>query len=689
MATTEVAADGNWEVVRSNKTKKTKNEPSQKSNKKNQLDRMPKHFVKDALQKDRSIFDVFLMKNKSNKNQANNSAKSGKSNNSAKSKQDNHHKKNGNVKKKKEPEVKKIYRVEEAIFLIDKPTLEAILTKDQASFPNHPEIWLKDLSSYLNVELEMFPEKDPVFKDKSKDFPFCLLRGDVKKFLISAVRQCPAKVQEQIFQHSINCMLNESSKGVGTYGYRMFIQLLAKEKPEFVMSKLPQYMELLKNHQNRPLRCLSILWAIGQAGFKDLCSGLKIWQEVMISSLGFRTITVASYPVDYLETLLSSFKNHSSAFSAISPREYFNIFDLIHDTNINIQVDLKKKLKSLYPKLKAIAYGNNVEKKLRYFFPSYLSRLTPNCSQAMKTELLSCLITCLGKDPHCFNLWRQMYTKHLKQSGILMKHLLEKWHKISKEVDKTILNETLHYFSGINGNLAVVGKKESCFNICKNLQDKMTKPPFPRSLLIFYLLSITAALFLFDVFKNGSVKNSYTVRFLENYGILAYTEQAWHRIVYYSLKAHVWLKENGVIYYNIVSKNLGPYLMLSWNKFLEFCVYFAETTKVQRQWLYTKLLEGKEWVYDFSPEMWSQIEDYVWLSLTLIKEHSIWLWQHFWHFAFMLYRYISTRISEGDFSIENIQHMMSLILTNVRNVTLTVVQWCGEYFESTLIAAAK
>lgn len=48
-----------------------------------------------------------------------------------------------------------------------------------------------------------------------------------------------------------------------------------------------------------------------------------------------------------------------------------------------------------------------------------------------------------------------------------MKHLLEKWHKISKEVDKTILNETLHYFSGINGNLVGVGKKESCFNICK------------------------------------------------------------------------------------------------------------------------------------------------------------------------------------------------------------------------------
>lgn len=40
-------------------------------------------------------------------------------------------------------------------------------------------------------------------------------------------------------------------------------------------SLLPQYLELLRSHQNRPAKCLTILWALGQAGFTDLAEGLR------------------------------------------------------------------------------------------------------------------------------------------------------------------------------------------------------------------------------------------------------------------------------------------------------------------------------------------------------------------------------------------------------------------------------
>lgn len=38
--------------------------------------------------------------------------------------------------------------------------------KDQATFPDNPGVWLKDLASMLNLQLDKIPEGDPVFSGK-------------------------------------------------------------------------------------------------------------------------------------------------------------------------------------------------------------------------------------------------------------------------------------------------------------------------------------------------------------------------------------------------------------------------------------------------------------------------------------------------------------------------------------------
>lgn len=40
-------------------------------------------------------------------------------------------------------------------------------------------------------------------------------------------------------------------------------------------SSPPQFLELLRSHQSRPAKCLTIMWALGQAGFTNLTEGLK------------------------------------------------------------------------------------------------------------------------------------------------------------------------------------------------------------------------------------------------------------------------------------------------------------------------------------------------------------------------------------------------------------------------------
>ena len=38
-------------------------------------------------------------------------------------------------------------------------------------------------------------------------------------------------------------------------------------------------------------------------------------------------------------------------------------------------------------------------------------------------QLLTCLVVCLNSDQHCYSIWRQLYTKHLPQSAVLLDHI--------------------------------------------------------------------------------------------------------------------------------------------------------------------------------------------------------------------------------------------------------------------------
>jgi hypothetical protein len=44
--------------------------------------------------------------------------------------------------------------------------LQSVLTRVQATFPENPSVWLKDLASILNLKMDKVPESDPVFQGK-------------------------------------------------------------------------------------------------------------------------------------------------------------------------------------------------------------------------------------------------------------------------------------------------------------------------------------------------------------------------------------------------------------------------------------------------------------------------------------------------------------------------------------------
>ncbi|KAJ8305491.1 hypothetical protein KUTeg_016036 [Tegillarca granosa] len=408
------------------------------------------------------------------------------------------------------------------------------LTVTQTRFPDNAEVWLKDLASFLNLKLEDVPEPDPLFKNKPKDFPKSELKKDCCDVIRKVLKESSSVTLEHLLYHSIQTMLTESAKGHSTYGYRIFVQLMA------------EYSELLKTHQNQSQKCLSILWCLGQCGIRDLRCGIR--------------------------SMPHNEKDLKSVYGEITVREYFHLVDLIFGEKF-LQQDMKKRLQAVYPKLKTIAYCGTYPPSERSFFPSYLSRTTQNCNATMKAELLSCLSTCLIKDKQCFSVWCQMYTKHLPQSSVLMKYLLDNWGTLNGKIDKKLLQNTLRSFSITNDELAAQGRNsmdgfDSCVSACKELLQKLSESKFPWFGFIFTLIA---------------------------------------------LGPRQWTMTNVPLYFDKVEKSVGPYIWTAWDTVFTYVMYVVD-------------------IYSLSPDFWSEVGKYLWLSWDFFRDYTFWIYDQMLNF---------------------------------------------------------
>lgn len=596
-------------------------------------------------------------------------------------------KKSGQPKKKKgDQEKKHQHNFEEAVAMITKSEIMSTLTVTQTRFPDNAEVWLKDLASFLNLKLEDVPEPDPLFKNKPKDFPKSELKKDCCDVIRKVLKESSSVTLEHLLYHSIQTMLTESAKGHSTYGYRIFVQLMAEVKPTIILTKLSQYSELLKTHQNQSQKCLSILWCLGQCGIRDLRCGIRIWIDLMQQLLGVRSI--ASHCVQYLENLFSNEKDLKSVYGEITVREYFHLVDLIFGEKF-LQQDMKKRLQAVYPKLKTIAYCGTYPPSERSFFPSYLSRTTQNCNATMKAELLSCLSTCLIKDKQCFSVWCQMYTKHLPQSSVLMKYLLDNWGTLNGKIDKKLLQNTLRSFSITNDELAAQGRNsmdgfDSCVSACKELLQKLSESKFPWFGFIFTLIAlVTAAIVAYDIYTSPYVKRSKTVRFLEDYGILAFSQQVWTRITTYTGLAYRWTMTNVPLYFDKVEKSVGPYIWTAWDTVYTYVMYVVDVSSPLRQWLMLKFVQGIDKIYSLSPDFWSEVGKYLWLSWDFFRDYTFWIYDQMVILFLSLYKWIEEKFILNDFSAENAKQMWNTAISSISSHMTHLIEWCAHLFAAT------
>ncbi|NWR95226.1 TM214 protein, partial [Furnarius figulus] len=494
--------------------------------------------------------------------------------------------------------------LEEALRALDLADLQKELDKSRSVFPENPSVWVKDLAGYLNYKLQA-PRSDPVLSQHPHDYPYSLASKELRTIIRSLLGKASG-VLELFFDHCIYTMLQELDKAQGEslHGYRICIQALLLDRPRIATTNLGKYLEVLRSHQNRPAKCLTVLWALGQAGFADLHEGLKVWLSVMLPVLGIKSLS--PYAVSYLDRLLMMHPNLTKGFGMIGPKDFFPLLDFAFMPNNSLPPSLQEQLRRLYPRLKVLAFGARPETALHTYFPSFLSRATPACPAAMKKELLTSMSQCLSQDPLTFSVWRQLYTKHLAQSSLLLNHLLESWESCSKKVRQS-LQETVRSFKVTNEELMARGaggdqEVAACNAACKELLRKMKGRGFPWSQLLLVLLVFTAGFFLHDIRTHGSFQASSSARLLRSSGVLPASQLAWQKVSHSCLEGYRWLEHSLAHHGSAAVSVLWPQLKLLWDTGGEVAWDVSQHCYSLLSWLHSSLPWLSEWLQTRLPE---------------------------------------------------------------------------------------
>uniref|UniRef100_A0A452VAD6 Transmembrane protein 214 n=1 Tax=Ursus maritimus TaxID=29073 RepID=A0A452VAD6_URSMA len=415
--------------------------------------------------------------------------------------------------------------LEEALKALDIAALQKELDKSQSVFSGNPSVWLKDLASYLNYKLQA-PLSEPT--------------------------------------------LSQHTHGESLHGYRICIQAVLQDKPKIATMNLGKFLELLRSHQSRPAKCLTIMWALGQAGFTNLTEGLKVWLGIMLPVLGIKSLS--PFAIAYLDRLLLMHPNLTKGFGMIGPKDFFPLLDFAYMPNNSLTPSLQEQLCQLYPRLKVLAFGAKPESTLHTYFPSFLSRATPSCPPEMKKELLSSLTECLTVDPLSASVWRQLYPKHLSQSSLLLEHLLRSWEQIPKKTQKS-LQETIQSFKLTTQELLRKGSCSredaiTCDTACKAHPLPLTGAPRPSRLpwtrLLLLVLIFVVGFLCHDFRSHSSFQASLSGRLLRSSGFLPAGQQACALIYSYSLRGYSWLEETLPAWGSHLLTVVRPGLQLAW-----------------------------------------------------------------------------------------------------------------------------
>merc|ERR1719357_1243565 len=395
--------------------------------------------------------------------------------------------------------------------------LKLLIEEVQQRWPDSPLLWLRDVATYLNLNLVSQTE---CVGDVLGGSPASALTANMRKVIGAMLAKAEEGMRETFFETCVANTAYELAKGQCVAGWRVLTQMLADLQPTVVTAHLPRYVELRNSYQNRPAVGLAILWSVGQAGRKNLQSGVKVWLVVMLPVITFRHYT--KYVVDYLAALLTAHNitpdtQMNKALMDIS--NFITVQDTVFVVSSAINKEHARSLQQLYPSLRAFALGGFTSHEL---FPALLPRLDSLSSPGQVVDTLEVLAECLAATPAARIHWTQAYTSNLGPSGQLLSYLDSNWIRYRADLDEPGLQETIEAFQDYNASVANKEGLQLATEGANAVATHFSSPGmawFPWKTLSLLLLIGTAAIINLDMERSGgSFKASNTGQFLSDLG---------------------------------------------------------------------------------------------------------------------------------------------------------------------------
>ncbi|KAK0088175.1 hypothetical protein PV325_012842 [Microctonus aethiopoides] len=548
-------SSGGWEVVTKNKKDKNiiKNGKLSKTEKKKFIDNAPR--VEDflPLNQVKTLYDN-LDGNKENKTPKDKENKTKENEERKKQQKQNQQQSEKKKQQQQQKPKEKSKVVDKTAITVDQ--VNELLETNKVRFPDAPLIWLKDLVAYVNANI--IPEKsDAVFSNKPDTYPLSLITKAVRTTFEKVIKSAGMQNVQLFYEGTLLLMTKNMANGLSEIGCKIFLQLLAQMYPEITCANVEKHISLRNSYQNKKPIGLSLLWVLSQGGKKNLDVGLKLWHEVMAPMLESRNY--AQYVMKILNEILDAHKNVNS----LSTDMYRNIIDDLCSGKINIPTSLGKEINHSLETLRFIAIHSD-KINVQSLFETIFDNISPKTITLYKEESLKILSACIVHDARCLVSWKNLHSKRLYQSDLLIKQLADDLDTIRTKVNTKVLKETLSIFKTTETKTRK-NKEDLLMAACEkkseDLIKKMAAAPkksrgFPYKKGSIILLLLIGALVMFDWKKHGSFEASSTGRLLKTSGTITYGQKVWLTTQHYSNKGLAYLEASSPEYYKYAT-NLG------------------------------------------------------------------------------------------------------------------------------------
>ncbi|KAJ8925970.1 hypothetical protein NQ315_009825 [Exocentrus adspersus] len=420
------------------------------------------------------------------------------------------------------PKPKPPKTIQSALNSIDVEEFKTIFEKSKNRYPDAPVVWLKELVQFLNQKVPI-EVQDHSFSSKPEGYPLTLLPAGLKNVIEKSVKEAEKSNVQLFFDICLTSMATDMGKGLPALGYKFYLQYIALNEPKLVSASIAKHVTLRNSYQNRPNIGLSILWAVGHVGVKDLHCGLATFQELYLPLMDMKNYS--RFVTKYLVDLLSREYNDS-----VARDEFVLILDSVYSNKKNMPTDLKDELMRKSEKLKRLVFRNNKEKYHSYV-EALLKKLTTNSNKPYQDILCDVLVEVFVRDPTTLSNWSKVYTKNVAANALLLRYISDHWKDVAKRLDRGALTNLLTSFKDANEELSVKKRKEEgltdCIASIKKIEEKMAVKKSsglsPKTVSFLIILAVAGLVYL-DVKQHGSWKETLTNRKLKEYGVCDYAQ---------------------------------------------------------------------------------------------------------------------------------------------------------------------